>query len=191
MLPDVGRPGDPSIPAPPVDGPAEPAPTLEEIYDQHAARVWRTLRALGVEGSRVDDAVQDVFLVVHRRLRDFEGRSSITTWLYGISRRVAAQYRRQGAGERLAELDERAPGAGESPHEVAERNQAVRLVLETLDQLDNDKREVFALCELEQLTAPAVAELLGIPINTVYSRLRLARQRFEAALARRLASEEP
>jgi RNA polymerase sigma-70 factor (ECF subfamily) len=191
MFPEVDRPGDPPAPPPALDGPAEPTPTLEEIYDAHAERVWRTLRALGVDTSRIDDAVQDVFLVVHRRLGEFEGRSSIATWLYGIARRVAAQHRRRGAGEQHAALDDRAPAPGESPREAAQRREAARLVLELLDELDDDKREVFALCELEQLTAPAVAELLGIPLNTVYSRLRLARQRFEAALARRLPREEP
>jgi RNA polymerase sigma-70 factor (ECF subfamily) len=190
MFPEVDRPDPPASP-PAMEGPDEPAPTLEEIYDEHAERVWRTLRALGVDASRIDDAVQDVFLVVHRRLGEFEGRSSITTWLYGIARRVAAQHRRRGAGDRHVELDERAPATGESPREAAERQEAARLVLAILDELDDDKREVFALCELEQLTAPAVAELLGIPLNTVYSRLRLARQRFEAALARRVPREEP
>ena len=191
MLPEVDRPGDPPAPPPALDGPDEAPPTVEELYDAHAERVWRTLRALGVDPSRIDDAVQDVFLVVHRRLGEFEGRSSVATWLYGIARRVAAGYRRRGAGERHAELDERAPAPGESPREAAQRREAARLVLAILDELDDDKREVFALCELEQLTAPAVAELLGIPLNTVYSRLRGARQRFEAALARRLSREEP
>ena len=189
MLPDIDRPGPAPAPPPAVE-PAAPPLTVEEVYDEHADRVWRTLRALGVDASRIDDAVQDVFLVVHRRLGDFEGRSSIATWLYGIARRVAAQHRRRG-GEGHAPLDERAPAPGESPREAAQRREAARLVLEILDELDDDKREVFVLCELEQMTAPAVAELVGIPLNTVYSRLRHARQRFEAALARRVPREEP
>lgn len=167
--------------------PARPLalPSLAEVYDQHAAMVWRTLRALGVEEAAVDDAVQDVFLVVHRRLGDFEGRSALSTWIYGIARRVASQYRRRRRHDGDPAVLERQAEPGPSPHDDAARRQAARLVMDILAELDDDKREVFVLMELEQLPAPAVAELLSIPVNTAYSRLRLARQRFEAALARR------
>ncbi|MCA9677978.1 MAG: sigma-70 family RNA polymerase sigma factor [Kofleriaceae bacterium] len=183
----------------PPDATAGPPPatspglSLEQIYDHHAATVWRTLRALGVDAGRLDDAMQDVFLVVHRRLAEFEQRSSITTWLYGIARRVAADHRRRRTAERRLAGDaplDREISPGESPLDAAQRREAAALLLELLDELDDDKREVFALMEIEQLAAPVVAELLGIPLNTVYSRLRLARQRFEAAVARRRHAEE-
>ncbi|HTJ41713.1 MAG TPA: sigma-70 family RNA polymerase sigma factor [Kofleriaceae bacterium] len=164
--------------------------TVAEVYDRHAPFVFRVLRGLGVRDDRVDDAVQDVFIVVHRRLAEFEARSSLTTWLYAIARRVASQYRRSAATRREDEgtdLD-RLP-AHASPFEDAKRNQAARLCAEILDELDDDKREVFVLIELEQMSAPDVAQVLGIPVNTVYSRLRLARARFEASLARRMAKE--
>lgn len=170
---------------------ARAVPSLAEIYDRHVAMVWRTLRALGVDEAAVDDAVQDVFIVVHRKLGQFEGRSALSTWIYGIARRVASQYRRRrrvdGDPARLAREVEPGP----SPREDVERRQAARLVMELLAELDEDKREVFVLMELEQLPAPVVAELLGIPVNTAYSRLRLARARFEAALARRRDEEAP
>lgn len=164
-------------------------PTLAEVYDRHVAMVWRTVRALGVDEAALDDAVQDVFIVVHRRLADFEGRSALSTWIYGIARRVASQYRRRrrDVGDPARLVREAAPGP--SPRDDAERRQAARLVMELLAELDDDKREVFVLMELEQLPAPVVAEMLAIPVNTAYSRLRLARQRFEAALARRRAEE--
>jgi RNA polymerase sigma-70 factor (ECF subfamily) len=166
-------------------------PPLTEVYDRHVAMVWRTLRALGVDEAALDDAVQDVFIVVHRRLADFEGRSALSTWIYGIARRVASQYRRRrrvdGDPTRLAREVEPGP----SPRDAAERRQAARLVMELLAELDPEKREVFVLMELEQLAAPVVAELVGVPVNTVYSRLRLARQRFEAALARRRGEDGP
>ena len=153
---------------------ARAVPSLAEIYDRHVAMVWRTLRALGVDEAAVDDAVQDVFIVVHRKLGQFEGRSALSTWIYGIARRVASQYRRRrrvdGDPARLAREVEPGP----SPREDVERRQAAQLVM-----------------ELEQLPAPVVAELLGIPVNTAYSRLRLARARFEAALARRRDEEAP
>lgn len=168
--------------------PAVAVPSLAEIYDRHAAMVFRALRALGVHEASLDDAVQDVFLVVHRRLGEFEGRAAITTWLYGIARRVASEHRRRrplGTGQQdaLAAM----PDAGPAPDQTVARRQAARAVLEILDEMDAEKREVFALMELEQMSAPAVAELLGVPLNTVYSRLRLARARFEQALARRAA----
>lgn len=164
-------------------------PSLAEVYDQHAAMVWRTLRALGVDEAAVDDAVQDVFLVVHRRLADFEGRSALSTWIYGIARRVASQYRRRRRPDGDPAALERQAEPGPSPRDDAARRQAARLVMDILAELDDEKREVFVLMELEQLAAPVVAEMLSIPVNTAYSRLRLARQRFEAALARRRGEE--
>ncbi len=174
----------------PVSRPVVAMPTLAEVYDRHVAMVWRTLRALGVDEAALDDAVQDVFIVVHRRLADFEGRSALSTWLYGIARRVASQYRRRRRDDGDPALLDREAEPGPSPRDHAERQQAARLVMELLAELDEDKREVFVLMELEQLPAPVVAEMLAIPVNTAYSRLRLARQRFEAALARRRQREE-
>jgi RNA polymerase sigma-70 factor (ECF subfamily) len=176
----------PADPVAPVE--AAPALTLAEIYDQHAAMVWRALRALGVPDDRMDDAVQDVFVVVHRRLAEFEARSALTTWLYGIARRVASDHRRRDARaqSRQDEISDQLEAPGGTPFEHAERHQAARLLGEILAELDDDRREVFVLIELEQLSAPDAAQVLGVPLNTVYSRLRIARQRFEIALARRL-----
>jgi RNA polymerase sigma-70 factor (ECF subfamily) len=173
----------------PEASPAQPRWTVAELYDQHAAMVFRALRALGVPEASVDDALQDVFLVVHRRLAEFEGRSAVTTWLYGIARRVAAGYRRRrplgtGPVEALAAIPDHRPAPD---HQLA-RQRAAQTVMEILDAMEPEKREVFALMELEQQSAPTVAELLGVPLNTVYSRLRLARARFEQALARRSAT---
>lgn len=169
----------------------EPEPvSVADVYDRHAPFVFRVLRGLGVGDDRVDDAVQDVFIVVHRRLAEFEQRSSLTTWLYAIARRVASQYRRSAASRREGGDSELERVAGtQSPYDDAERAQAARLLAELLDELDDDKREVFVLIEIEQMSAPDVAGVIGIPVNTVYSRLRLARARFEAALAKRIARE--
>lgn len=169
--------------APELPAPVEPL-TVAEVYDRHAAMVFRALRAFGVADASLDDAVQDVFLVVHRRLAEFEGRSALTTWLYGIARRVAADHRRRrplGTGP-MPTLD--LPDRGPAPDQALARQEAARTVMEILDAMEPEKREVFALMELEQLSAPAVAELLGVPLNTVYSRLRLARVRFDQAVAR-------
>ena len=173
-------------PVPRGDVLAVTSPTFESIYDSYFDYAWRSLRRLGVEEANVDDAVQDVFIVVHRRLSQFEGRSSLKTWLYGIVIRVASDYRRsvkrKGPSEELKDtvVDQSQP----SPDELAARNQALDILDRLLGQMDDSKREIFVLTEIEQLTAPEVAEVLNIKLNTVYSRLRAARKSFEEAMAR-------
>lgn len=167
---------------------AAPTLTVAEVYERHAAMVFRALRSLGVPPASLDDAVQDVFMVVHRRLGQFEGRAALTTWLFAIARRVASDYRRRipRGTQPLSAVAEVADRAAD-PARVVEHAEAARAVLAILDTLEPDQREVFVLMELEQLAAPAVAEIVGAPLNTIYSRLRLARQRFEQAVARRAA----
>jgi RNA polymerase sigma-70 factor, ECF subfamily len=166
-------------------------PTFTEVYDQNAAFVWRTLRLFGVEPAQLDDAMQDVFVVVHRRLGEFEARSSLRTWLYAIARRVAQNQRRtvQRRGQLDPLDDELGDTTRRGPREMAERAEAGRALVELIAGLDDDKREVFLLVEVEQLTVPEVADLLGLNLNTVYSRLRAARIAFERAVAARRARE--
>jgi RNA polymerase sigma-70 factor (ECF subfamily) len=177
--------------------PADDLKAFEAIYDEHLAFVWRSLRRLGVRDAALDDAVQDVFLVVHRRLPEFEGRSSIKTWLFGIVLRVSRTCRRTA---RRKSPEAEAPGGpedpegladarGHGPDELAEKSEAVRTLYELLDELGEDKREVFVLAELEQMTAPEISEALGANLNSVYSRLRAARRDFEQAVARRRARD--
>jgi RNA polymerase sigma-70 factor (ECF subfamily) len=161
-------------------------PTFEDVYDQHFALVWRGLHAQGLDGAALDDAVQDVFLTVHRRLPTFEHRSEITTWLYGIVRHVAfnhlRRYRRKGGGvELLPTLASSQPG----PDQIASDHEALRFLQRFLTGLDEAKRQVFLLCEVEQLPAPEVSRALGVKLNTVYSRLRAARREFARAVAAR------
>jgi RNA polymerase sigma-70 factor (ECF subfamily) len=159
-------------------------PPFEEIYEEHFDFVWRGLRRLGVPAASIDDAVPDVFLVVHRRLADFEGRSSLKTWVFGIAVRVARDHQRllRRKGWR-APLDTSIPDAAPGPIELFARAEAVRELDRILGTLDEDKRAVFILAEIEQMAAPEIAETLGVKMNTVYSRLRAARRAVEAALA--------
>lgn len=166
-----------------VDVPA--AHVFDDVYAAHAPFVWRILRVLGVPPAAIEDAVQDVFVVVHRRLPEFEGRAAITTWLFAIARRVAGAHRRRAVGTRTEELVDEPAGPSDTFATVS-RAEAAATVSAILDRMDEDKRIVFALVELEQMTVPEVAQLLAINLNTAYSRLRLAREVFEAA-ARRLA----
>lgn len=166
--------------------PGDPMPLdFALVYEQHAAFVWRSLRVLGVPADSLDDAVQEVFLVVHRRLDEFEGRSSLRTWLYAIARRIARNVRRgagrHGTPDRIAA--EPADPAGGTPLELAEKAEAGRLLVELMSQLGQDQREVFLLVEVEEMSVPEAAEALGLNLNTCYSRLRSARARFERGLA--------
>lgn len=163
------------------------APTLAAVYADHAAFVWRSLRGLGVPSSAVEDAVQEVFVVVHRRLAEFRGQSAMTTWLFGIALHVAQHHRRSAARrDRLvataaADLP-RAPAA--DPFDAAARGEAARTLDRLLDALDEDQRAVFVMAEIHEMTATEIAAALGANPNTVRSRLRTARAAFEAAAAR-------
>jgi RNA polymerase sigma-70 factor, ECF subfamily len=167
-------------------------PTVVEIYDRYFDFVWRSLRRLGVLADDLEDATQDVFVVVHRRVALFEGRSTIKSWLFGIALRVAKVYRRHSARERQRiNEDETVLVCKEgNPEQMRAGVQAAEQLQVLLEELDDEKRAVFILAELEQLTAAEIAQSVGIPINTVYSRLRLARAAFEDGVRRLKAKNE-
>jgi RNA polymerase sigma-70 factor (ECF subfamily) len=174
---------------------AEPDPeavphSFEALYDQYFDFVWRSLRRLGVPVSALDDAVQEVFLVVHRRLPEFEGRSALKTWMFGIALNVAQHVMRSLARRASERPPDTLAAPVSTPQEDVLRAEAVRLLYRVLDELDPDKRSVFVMAELEYMTAPEIAEVTSLPLNTVYSRLRLARRDFEAALKRHRARDD-
>jgi RNA polymerase sigma-70 factor (ECF subfamily) len=165
--------------------------SFEDVYHAHFPFVWRSAKRLGVRDASLDDVVQEVFVVVHRRLVDFEGRSSLKTWLFGITLRVVRDHRRSArrrdAGAEVDPDTLRATGSG--PAEHAEQAEAVRLLHALLDELDDERREVFVMSELEQMPMPEIAEAVAINVNTAYARLRAARHDFEQALARHRARD--
>ena len=160
-------------------------PAFAELFRAHHDFVWRILRRFGVDEATLDDRVQDVFLVVYRRWADLDPATPPRSWLYGIARRVAADQHRgdRRRERRLAAVPEPAPPAPPDAH-LAE-GEAAAFLESFLATLDEDKRAVFVLADLEGLTAPEIAAAVGANLNTVYSRLRLARQRFTAAIAAR------
>ena len=172
-----------------------PPPTFDEVYAENVDYVWRIIARLGVERAAVADVAQEVFVVVHRKLPEFEGRSSIRTWLFQLARSAVHDHRRTALRKdsRLTDDEDAIARAqaseDQSPDASAARAQAVRIFHELLGTLDDEKREVFILADLEQLPVPQVAESLGVNVNTVYSRLRLAREALNLALARRAARE--
>jgi RNA polymerase sigma-70 factor, ECF subfamily len=165
----------------------EPLSAFDAVYAQHFESVWRSLRRLGVAEPSVDDAAQEVFLIVHRRLGGFERRSSERTWVLGIALRVAADFRRKQRrkADPTEPLNEALVDQRPGPHESAANAQALQQVDQILAELGDEKREAFVLAEIEGLSAPEISEAIGVNLNTVYSRIRAARRAFDDALTRR------
>jgi RNA polymerase sigma-70 factor (ECF subfamily) len=171
--------------------------TFDAVYHRHAAFVWRNASRLGVPPSVVEDVMQEVFLVVHRRLPEFEERTSVRAWLSAILIRVVRAHRRvlrrkdvgHQPGSSPVEPDAVCDVRSPSPLEAAERDETVRELYAILSQMNDERREVLVLAELEGLTVPEIADALQVNINTVYWRLRTGRKEFERILFRRRATE--
>jgi RNA polymerase sigma-70 factor (ECF subfamily) len=158
------------------------------LYDAHFTFVWRCLRRLGVREPDVLDLAQKVFLTAYFKHAEFEGRSSITTWLFGICQRVASDYRRSAPIRREIATDASQlaeyTASGDEIAAASEIGQRRRLVNAILDKLPEPQRVVFVMFELEEMSGQEIAELLEISVGTVRSRLRLAREAFRREVRR-------
>ena len=180
----------PVTPAPAACGPERQ--NLRQIFDVYAPFVWRTLRHLGVAESDLDDVCQDVFDTVNRRLESFEGRSSVRTWIYGICLRVASDHRRRAyVRHELPVADVTEQAAPPTQHEDYARSEARALLRVLLQSLDEDKRAVFVLYEIEELSMKEISEAVGCPLQTAYSRLHAARKLILEAAERARLKEQP
>ncbi len=161
---------------------------FERVLQDHTPFVWRALRRLGVRAADVEDVCQEVFVTVHRRLATFEGRSSLRAWIYGVCVRTAAAYRARR--RRMPEVEGDATEASVPPHQMEdlERRRALAALDVILDRLDDKKRAVFVLYEIEGLPMAEVAEAVGCPVQTAYARLYAARERFDDAVRRAQAA---
>ncbi len=162
-----------------------PIPPLQfdAVYREHFAFVWRTARYLGVPRGELEDVAQDVFLTVQRKLSDYDGRVSVKSWLYGFVRRVVADHRR-----RYRRKESKLRGAPEeqgldayestqpTPLATLESSEALVRLDRVLALLTAEKRETFLLAELEEMTAAEIGEVMSANVNTVYTRLRAARE---------------
>jgi len=168
---------------------------IDRIYAEHVRYVWRCLRALGVRDAALDDAVHDVFLVVQQKLAHFDGQAAVTTWLYAIALRIARRARASARKDawRFAPVDgdDTLPEpvtshgvTGDHPERALERGERLSLARRALERLDDDKREAFVLSQVEQRSAPEIVAITGLPLNTVYSRVRAAKAAFQAEVAR-------
>lgn len=166
-----------------------PQLTFRDVYDSEFGFVWRAVANRGIPSAALDDVVQEVFLVVHRKLHTFEGRSTLRTWLVGIVRRVVADHVKKRGNQAIAQealLDHADPSA-EEPAVQAERRAAMALVEELLGKMSEAQREVFVLHELEQMTTREIAAVTGANDNTVQTRLKAARRIFQQGVARHRA----
>jgi RNA polymerase sigma-70 factor, ECF subfamily len=158
------------------------------IHGEHADFVWRSLQRLGIPSSDLEDAFQEVFIVVQRRIHTFDGSSKLSTWLFGVCFRIVSAHRRRARYRRLAPIerqeDELGSPANEHPDALMAQREARAALDRALDKMDLTKRAVFVMFELDELSTAEIAEILGIPLGTVHSRLHAARKQFEAILLR-------
>jgi RNA polymerase sigma-70 factor (ECF subfamily) len=168
--------------------------SFQELYEAHVGFVYRVLRRFGVPAADLADALQEVFVVVYRRWPEFEGRSQVTTWLYRIALRTARDRRRRAHVRREVLQPgalQVAASASAPADECLQQQRDLALLDEALESLSSKQRDVFTLFELEELSGEQIAEVLQIPLGTVYSRLRLARAAFNKAVRRRAALPQP
>ena len=166
------------------DVPPEEILDAATLFKRHAQFVARFLVRQGVKESDLDDLVQEVFLTAHRRGGFVPGPAKPTTWLAEIAVRVASTARRtkrRRPEEPDGDAVEAAVSSGSSPARAAEATESLSRVERALDQLDEEKRTVFVLFELEGEPCDAIAAALDVPVGTVYSRLHAARRKFRAA----------
>jgi RNA polymerase sigma-70 factor (ECF subfamily) len=167
-------------------------PNFDAIVAEHGPYVWRVLRRLGVRAADIDDVWQETFIVVHRKLGSFEGRAQLRTWLSAIAVRVASDYRSRAYRRREQATDELPEGPRDadgpnSQHDQLVEQQRRALLDRLIAELKPEQREVIVLYEFAELPMQEVAEALGCPLQTAYSRLHAARKALESAARRETA----
>ena len=164
--------------------PTASRPVFREVFDAHASYVAATLGRLGIDDRDRDDLVSEVFVRVHRSLNAYDPLRPLKPWLFAFAARVASEHRRLARHRRevFADVDVESPAL--SPDRALEQSEARRLLERALGELDEEKREVFVLHDLDDTPVPEVARALGIPEGTAYSRLRAARAELAAAVRR-------
>jgi RNA polymerase sigma-70 factor (ECF subfamily) len=165
------------------------------VYRTQVGYVWNSLRRLGVAESDREDLCHEVFIAFFRGQANYDPERPLRPWLFGIAFRVASDHRRRAWFRREVprEQDEVRFDGPDADDAVAQK-EARRMVERALDALDIDQRAVFILHEIDELPMPEIATVLEAPLNTLYSRLRLGRRKFEAEVQRlavRPASAEP
>jgi RNA polymerase sigma-70 factor (ECF subfamily) len=158
---------------------------FQRIFKAESSYVWNTLKRLGIPDRDVEDVAHDVFLTVYRRFDDFDSTRPVRPWLFGIAFRTASRYRELARNQREVMDDEHDP-PDERPaaDEQLVAHQARQVLHRALDTVDLDQRAAFVMHDIDGFSVPEIATALSIPLNTVYSRLRLARERVKTAVQR-------
>ncbi|MDB5215883.1 MAG: polymerase sigma factor RpoE [Myxococcaceae bacterium] len=167
------------------------APPFREVFDAHVSYVATTLGRLGVDDRDRDDLVSEVFVRVHRSLTSYDTERPLKPWLFAFAARVASEHRRLARHRREVFADVDVASTELAPDQALEQSESRRLLDRALAELDEDKREVFVLHDLDDTPVPDVARALGIPEGTAYSRLRAARAELTAAVRRLQLSPAP
>lgn len=149
------------------------------VFRTHYDFVWRVLRRSGLSEMEADDGVLEVFLVVARKLSDYQERGAMRAWLFAVARQVANHMRRADARRERRHAFADAPVPHPDPQQVVEQREAARALERFLEHLEEGQADVFYLSEVEGLSAPEIAAALDVPLSTVYGRQRLSRKRFE------------
>ena len=163
---------------------------FEAIFEAELSYVWTSLRRLGVHSRDLEDVAHEVFLRAYENLHRYDTSRPIRPWLFAFAFRFASDYRRL-ARHRTELYGDDEPGRSKDPdaEEALVQRQREELVATALEAIDLERRAVFILHELDEEPMPAVVETLGIPLNTGYSRLRVAREEFTTALRRLTRAE--
>jgi RNA polymerase sigma-70 factor, ECF subfamily len=160
-------------------------PDFRTFFEEHFSYVWNSLRHFGVHANDLEDLAHEVFLRVHERFDQYDSSRPPQPWLFAFAYRVAAAHRRL-ARHRVEVIGARLEPSDDSARadDVLIHHEDRELALKALDAVELDRRAVFVLHEIDGVAIPEVAHALGIPTSTAYSRLRLARQEFGAAVKR-------
>lgn len=164
--------------------------TFRELFDAEFNYVCRVLRRLGVREADMEDVAQELFVSVHRRFDELDPSRKPRSWLFSFALRASANYRRLARHRERDELSPDAPASTPDPEQQTAKDEARRQVLTALDALPYERRTVFVMHDIEGFSAPEIAEQVQVPLNTVYSRLRLARADFRNAIQALRAPEE-
>jgi len=164
---------------------ARKAPNFAGIFASEFDYVWHSLRRLSIPERDLEDLVHDVFFRVYEHLSDFDTTRPLKPWLFGFAFRVASDYRRRFSNQREV-LDEDSEAVDTAPSALDQllRAEALSLAQVALNSVNLERRAVFILHELDGCAMPEIALALALPVNTAYSRLRLAREQFHAAARR-------
>lgn len=163
---------------------------IKEIYEEQFDYVWNSLRRLNIPERELEDVAHEVFMTAYENLHKYDEERPIQPWLFGIAFRIASNYREKASNHRefLNEPDPPSQ-APEIPGKLSEER-AREVVRRALDEVEMERRAVFVLNKLDGHPIPEIAESLGIPVNTAYSRLRLAKEAFTQAARSIMAEEE-